>query len=157
MTPYDDIDLSQHWLRLWLVAWWHQAITNVDLSIVYSSDTHMRAVSQDISLSLTTKISLKITHLKFTLNLRWANVLTHSAYEYRTRQVLGWWLAMNDLLVYKLWFINASDVTDNAWYFDYLRCCGQIVRSIICIGISWHILTAKAWCCNWLGNTYIWQ
>ena len=33
MTPYGDIDLGQHWLRQWLVAWWHQAIawTNVDL------------------------------------------------------------------------------------------------------------------------------
>ena len=34
MTPYGDRDLGQHWLRQWLVAWWHQAIswTNVDWS-----------------------------------------------------------------------------------------------------------------------------
>ena len=35
-TPYGDIDLGQHWLRWWLVAWWHQAIawTNVGLPSV---------------------------------------------------------------------------------------------------------------------------
>ena len=27
VMPYDDINLGQHWLRSWLVAWWHQAIT----------------------------------------------------------------------------------------------------------------------------------
>ena len=27
VTPYGNMDLGQHWLRLWLVAWWHQAIT----------------------------------------------------------------------------------------------------------------------------------
>ena len=33
-TPYGTKDLGQHWLRLWLVAWQHQAITwtNADLS-----------------------------------------------------------------------------------------------------------------------------
>ena len=32
VTPYGDVDLGQHWLRYWLVAWRHQAITwtNVD-------------------------------------------------------------------------------------------------------------------------------
>ena len=32
VMPYGDIDQGQHWLRKWLVAWWHQAITwtNVD-------------------------------------------------------------------------------------------------------------------------------
>ena len=24
VIPYGDINLSQHWLRYWLVAWWHQ-------------------------------------------------------------------------------------------------------------------------------------
>ena len=35
VTPFGDIDLGQHWLRWWLVAWRHQAITwtNVDLSV----------------------------------------------------------------------------------------------------------------------------
>ena len=35
-TPYDDRDLGHHWLKQWLVAWQHQAITwtNVDFSSV---------------------------------------------------------------------------------------------------------------------------
>ena len=38
VTPYGVIDLGQHWLRLWLVAWRHQAITctNVDLRTLAS-------------------------------------------------------------------------------------------------------------------------
>ena len=38
MTPYGDRKLGQHWIRLWFVAWRHQAITwtNVDLSSVRS-------------------------------------------------------------------------------------------------------------------------
>ena len=34
VMAYGNIHLGQHWLRLWLVAWWHQAITwtNVDVS-----------------------------------------------------------------------------------------------------------------------------
>ena len=36
VTPYSDIDLDQHSLRLWLFAWQHQAIiwTNVNVSSV---------------------------------------------------------------------------------------------------------------------------
>ena len=62
-----------------LVPWRHQAITwtNADLSYVWSIDIHMRAVSQDKPQPLTAKISLKITHLKLTLNLPGANELTH--------------------------------------------------------------------------------
>ena len=35
-TPHDGIDLGEHWLRLWLVAWWQQALTltNDDLSSI---------------------------------------------------------------------------------------------------------------------------
>ena len=34
VTPYVDINIGQHWLRWWLLAWRHQAITwiNVDVS-----------------------------------------------------------------------------------------------------------------------------
>ena len=47
ITVYGDIDLGQHRLRLWLVAWRHQAITwtNVDLSSVRSSGIHLRTIS----------------------------------------------------------------------------------------------------------------
>ena len=48
-TPYGDIELGQHWLRQWLVAWRHQAITwtNVDLS-VRSPSINPRALSSMI-------------------------------------------------------------------------------------------------------------
>ena len=47
VTPYGGIDLGQHWLRKWLVAWRHQAITwtNVDLSSIRYSDIHWRTTS----------------------------------------------------------------------------------------------------------------
>ena len=46
-TPYADNDLHQHWPRLWLVAWRHQAITcsNVDLIILaFNPDQFHRSV-----------------------------------------------------------------------------------------------------------------
>ena len=46
--PYGNMDLGQHWLIYWLIAWWHQAITNVDLSSVRSSDIHLKAISQEM-------------------------------------------------------------------------------------------------------------
>ena len=41
-------DLDQYWLRWWLDAWWHQAITwtNADFSSVRFCDIHLRAISQ---------------------------------------------------------------------------------------------------------------
>ena len=66
MTPCgDDIYLDQHWLRQWLAARWHQAITwpNVELSSVRSSDTHCWAISQEIpqpSINKLEKYSSKI-------------------------------------------------------------------------------------------------
>ena len=79
VMPYGDRDLGQHWLRWWLVAWRHQAITwtNVDWSSVKSSDIHIRAISQEMPQSSITKICLKITNLKFHWNFPGANELTH--------------------------------------------------------------------------------
>ena len=48
VTPYGDVELGQHWLRFWLVAWRHQAITwTVDLSSVRSLGINLRALSLD--------------------------------------------------------------------------------------------------------------
>ena len=72
MTPYGDINLSQLWLRQWLVAWQHQAITwtNVDLLSVRSNDNHLRAISQVIPEPLIMKTSLKLTYLRHPSNTR---------------------------------------------------------------------------------------
>ena len=45
---YGDIDMNQHWLRKWLVAWWHQVITwtNVDLSSTTFYGINLRAIPQ---------------------------------------------------------------------------------------------------------------
>ena len=47
MTPYGNIDLNEHWLKYWLVAWWHQDITwiNIDFSLLGFCGIHMRAIS----------------------------------------------------------------------------------------------------------------
>ena len=50
VMPDGDRDLGQHWLRQWIVAWRHQAITwtNVDWSSMKFSDIHIRAISQQM-------------------------------------------------------------------------------------------------------------
>ena len=49
---------------------------NVDLSAVGSSDNHLKAVSQEISQQLITKVSMKITYVKFYSIPLGANELT---------------------------------------------------------------------------------
>ena len=92
VTPYGDTDLGQHWLRLWLVAWRHQAITwtNVDLSSVKSSDIHRNTIALEISQPPITKISLKMTYLKFCLNLPGANELNSRCWEHILATEYNW-------------------------------------------------------------------
>ena len=79
MMPYGDRDVGQHWLRWWLVAWQHQAITwtNVDWSSVKSSDIHIGAISQEMPQPSVTKIRSKIfiQYLKFHSKFPGANEL----------------------------------------------------------------------------------
>ena len=76
MTPYSDIDLGQHWLRKWLVAWRHQAIawTNVDASSVRSC-THLRTLWKEALKVPISKASLNIEFLKLHPNPPGANEL----------------------------------------------------------------------------------
>ena len=65
-TPQGDKELSQHWLRQWLVAWRHQAITrtNVDLSSVRFCGIHRKTLSwEDLKIPIS-KTTLKITILE---------------------------------------------------------------------------------------------
>ena len=64
VTQHGVMDLGQHWLRYWLVAWWHQAITwtNVDLSSVAFiwGQFHKRYLShQLLELAWLSKIKFK--------------------------------------------------------------------------------------------------
>ena len=79
MAPYGDIHLGQHWLRLGLIASWHQSTiwTNVDLSTIRSIDIHLRAMLQEVPKPSITELSLKIASLKFNLNLPKDTALTH--------------------------------------------------------------------------------
>ena len=82
MMPYGDRDLGQHWLRQWLVAWRHQAITwtNVDLSSVrFSYSNHQRVIPQGKTWSSITEISLKISNLNFDSNFPGANELMNKS------------------------------------------------------------------------------
>ena len=78
VTPYGDIDLDQHWLGKWRVAWWHQAITwtSVDLSPVCFIGNHLRAVSQEIHHSPVDYTTLKTTYIFLFKSYRgqWVNV-----------------------------------------------------------------------------------
>ena len=67
VTPYGDMELGQHWLRLWRVAWRHQAITwtNIDLSSVRSLGIHLRASLLDNMKIPINKTRLKIAVLKW--------------------------------------------------------------------------------------------
>ena len=62
MTPYDDIDLGQHYFRPWLVAWRHL----FDLTSAKSCGVHLRAISQEILEIL--DMCLKITNIRLQLH-----------------------------------------------------------------------------------------
>ena len=55
VTPYDDINFGKHWLRWWLVACRHQAITwnKIDFSSKAFWDIHLRAISQEMPMNVT--------------------------------------------------------------------------------------------------------
>ena len=66
LTPHDNTDLAWYWLRLWLVAWHHQAITwtNVAFSLIRFCGIHLREILQQVPKQLFCIISLIIFHLK---------------------------------------------------------------------------------------------
>ena len=54
MIPYGNIDLGQHWLRLWLGAWRHQAITWTN---IYFSFLGLCGIDMSV-ISVSTKASI---------------------------------------------------------------------------------------------------
>ena len=67
MTPYDHIAVGQHWLRLWVKAWRHQAIArrNADLSSKVFPDIPLRIVSKEMLTNLISNVCPEITLSKF--------------------------------------------------------------------------------------------
>ena len=77
MTPYGNIDWSQHWLKLWLFAWQYQAITwpNVDLSTLLFCGIHLRVIPQEERMTVIYNMSSGITLLKLLTHLHGVNEL----------------------------------------------------------------------------------
>ena len=75
---HGDLDLGQHWLRLWFVAWQHLVITwiIVDSSLEVFYSIHLRAISQEVLMNLMRNTCMKITLLKLQSCLPGANELT---------------------------------------------------------------------------------
>ena len=55
VTPYDDIDMGQHWLQQWLAAWRHQAINRTNIELLHLMVT--------VFLSVISRQNLKVNSL----------------------------------------------------------------------------------------------
>ena len=63
-SSYGDINLDQHWLRLWLVAWQHQAINwPNDFSFVRFCGSNLKAISKWLHTLLFCLMCFKIIRL----------------------------------------------------------------------------------------------
>ena len=71
MMPYGIINLSQHWFRYWLVAWWHQAITwtSVDILSLGFCSIHLETISEEVLRVSVLEIGLNVTLLESLLLL----------------------------------------------------------------------------------------
>ena len=69
-TAYSDIGLGQHWLRQWLVAWWHRAITWTSASVLtnhqWSCVVLPPVMSYELLKNQTREVILKITLFEIT-------------------------------------------------------------------------------------------
>ena len=108
LTPcgIGDIELSQYWLRQWLIAWRHKAIawTNPDFSLVRFCGIHHWAISQWMpKLSL---ISLKLYFNNYDqiplanelMALLWVFLTEHTVYAIRRFEA---WISNH--IHYKVW------------------------------------------------------
>ena len=93
VMPYGDPKLCHHWFRWWFGAWRHYVITwnNVGSSSVLSSDSPSKEISHTLASNY--RISLKLTYLKFHLNITGASGLM---YHKRTR--IDWILTASSQL-----------------------------------------------------------
>ena len=78
VMPYGDIDLGQHWLRQWLVAWCTKPLPKPIL-IYHITEVQWHSsggILLEISQALISKIGLNITYIKFHPNLPGLNELS---------------------------------------------------------------------------------
>ena len=108
------IDLGQHWIKLWLLGWCHQAITwtNIDLPSKVFSGIHLRAI-HNCPWTLSMGCVWRLHIVKLLLYLPGANVLTLNmrgpSYLGLTRSIS--WLLMPWLLT--------SPGHQQPWYWLY--------------------------------------
>ena len=81
LISYGDIDLGQHWLRKWLIAWWYQAITwiNVEFLLGRIYGIQLGAISQWVSKLLFCICEFQNCTFKITTTTpsgQWVNVTT---------------------------------------------------------------------------------
>ena len=124
VTPYGDIDLGHHWLRQWLVAWQHQAITwtNVDLSSVKFCGIHLTMI-----LLVALKVSVHEIISKITATSPRGQWLSNSLRPGDTCALGSWvghlWFSQSiiDLLsVWHICFNNYSSSTRSYRYFFHI-------------------------------------
>ena len=144
VTPYGDKNLGQHWLRWWLVAWRHQAVTwtNVDLSPVRSSGIHLIAISQKIPQPPIFELVWKIIYLKFCSNQRgqWV-MLSNDPCQPIGCRYYAQIVRINTTGVCWYWESDTLLVTAHSWiYFDIMQFWRWMSISVtVCLACIWHI------------------
>ena len=120
MISYGNIDLGQHRLRQWLVAWLHQATTwtNVDWSTVMSCGIHLKEISL-LRISIL-NMHLKIANLFFQPHLQGCNELIKRIKESKLFQCekvfwyCGWssfsFYSAGNGLPFEMWSVFNSNV-----------------------------------------------
>ena len=134
LTPYGDIELGQHWLRQWLVAWRHHAITwaNVDLS-------RFNNILHETLQPSITKISSQFLVLKFNSNLPGANELKEGYLKLRFANCRTFCLDLNvfpSRTEVKFWLLSTRPVKTTTWRWHEWTSRG-ISLKWCCKGASW--------------------
>ena len=104
---YGYIDLEQHWLRWWFVAWRHHAITwtNVDSSLVIFCGIHLRAISEWVPMLLFRIMSLQAILSKIILHLSMTNELRSQHFQtWHVRSLV--YYASEFLCMSYIWFLG---------------------------------------------------
>ena len=125
VRPSGDTDLCQQWHGWWLVAWWYQAITWPNLTIINKVHWHSSEGNYAIYIpqpSITT-ITLKITSLKFHSHLPGADELKHTMFEGGVK--VSRLSRVSQLLAGSPWpFLTASQLIHmqipRAWISNYI-------------------------------------
>ena len=103
-VPYGDTELDKHWLRFWLVAWWHQPITwiSIDLPSIVSCVIHLRAISKKFYMHSLIVVLKLWTHLPGSTELIiWVLMIWLSSSKY-VKHVVWLWPIMYSKLLYQI-------------------------------------------------------